>query len=67
MIKKRQHAVLRFYLPYEREELDLALNGAKYRAALDRLDEWLRGVKKYGGQDSVGIDQVRDKIGEFME
>lgn len=38
---------LSFTLPEEQQDFETAQNGWKYLAALDEMDEWLRGEIKY--------------------
>lgn len=40
-------ATLQFNLPEHREDLMDALNGVKYKIALDDMDNYLRGKLKY--------------------
>lgn len=63
-------AYLSFKLPEEKEEHELALNGAKYKYALDEMDEYLRKILKY--DDTITTDkesiykEVRDKLRELV-
>lgn len=60
-------ANLEFQLPEEREDFDLALNGYKYKLAMDDYDGWLRGLDKYGDKTEVGINEAREKLRECLE
>lgn len=60
------HTVLVFDSVTEQEELSLAQNGAKYKIALDDLDNWLREQWKYQNKRTVKIEDVRAKINELM-
>lgn len=62
---------LKFDLPEEREEYELAYNGAKYKYALDDLDDWLRAQIKYDDGDNGRtrikvMQEVRDKLREII-
>jgi hypothetical protein len=61
---------LKFEIPQESEEYELAYNGAKYKYALDELDEFLRHKLKYDGDLAVAkqkvYQEVRDKLHEIM-
>lgn len=55
----------------EQEEYSLAYNGAKYKYALDELEEWLRNTIKYDDGDNGRarlkvLQEVRDKLNEIM-
>jgi hypothetical protein len=62
---------LKFEIPQETEEYELAYNGAKYKYALDELDEWLRNTIKYDQGGDLGearlkvLQEVRDKLNEI--
>lgn len=56
---------LSFKLPEEQEEFESALNGSKYKGALEDLDNWLRGLAKYQDQETVSIEEVRQKLREL--
>lgn len=58
-------AILEFNLPEEAEDHLHALNGIKYKIALDELDEWLRKLSKYEDKRGVKIDDVREKLREL--
>ena len=70
---KRGHRVkakLVFDLPSEAEEHNDALNGSRYKAALEDLDNWLRGLVKYGHEYKTvddAIDACRDKLRELRD
>lgn len=49
----------------ERGELQNAINGGKFKAALWNLDEWLRNKEKYEDIVTVRTAEVRDKIREL--
>ena len=59
-------AILEFTLPEETNEHQTALEGGKWRAALEELDNWLRGIDKYGGEVPTA-QGVRTKIYEILQ
>jgi hypothetical protein len=44
-------AILKFNLPEEQSDFDLAVNGAKAQSALCGMDQWLRSQTKYAPDD----------------
>ena len=44
-------AILKFNLPEEQSDFDLAVNGAKAQSALCDMDQWLRSQTKYAPDD----------------
>jgi hypothetical protein len=59
-------AYLKFELPQETDEFELAQNGGKYKAALDDFDNWLRAMDKYENKRSVTVKDAREKLRELM-
>jgi hypothetical protein len=64
-------AKLIYRLPEEKEEYELAFNGAKYKYAIDELDNWLRNILKYndGNIEKAKIkvlQEVRNKLWEII-
>lgn len=62
---------LAFNMETEREDYEMAVNGAKYKFALDDLDNFLRHVIKYDDGDNGRarikvMQEVRDKLREIM-
>jgi hypothetical protein len=57
-------ATLEFNLPEDSHDLDIAVNGWKWKMVMNELDQWIRGENKHGN----GVDgyQVRDKINELL-
>ncbi len=57
-------ATLEFNLPEDSHDLDVAVNGWKWKMVMNELDQWIRGENKHGN----GVDgyQVRDKINELL-
>ncbi len=60
------YANLKYKLPEETEEFNLAFNGGIYKAAIDDLDNWLREQYKYHNKTTVKIEDVRAKINELL-
>jgi hypothetical protein len=60
-------AILEFILPEEHSEYDLANEAVDWYCVVWDLDQWLRGLSKYENKETIGVDEVRDKIGEFMD
>jgi hypothetical protein len=59
--------VLKFSLPSEQQDFDLALNAAKYNAVLWDLDQWLRSYTKYQEKKTwPKADEVRTKLYELI-
>ena len=58
--------ILKFKLPEEREEFELAQKAIDYSIVLDEFDNWLRGLIKYGDAETIELQVVRDKLREFM-
>lgn len=62
------YAILKFKLPEENEEFEVARNGANYCIAFEDLDNYLRNILKYGTlteeQEKI-YEEVRNKLHEF--
>jgi hypothetical protein len=58
-------AILKFTLPEEQEEHHDALNGWRYKLAINQLDEWLRSLSKHQDIEDVPVNKVRDKLAEL--
>lgn len=58
-------AYLSFNLPEETGEHQTALNGWKYRAVIDDLQNYLRQLYKYEDKTEVSIEVLREKIVEI--
>ena len=56
-------AILKFNLPEENQEFELATKASKMYCTLWEFDQWLRSEIKYGGKE---LDEVRDKLREIM-
>jgi hypothetical protein len=56
-----------FKLPEETEDFELAQKAVCYKIALEDLDNWLRGIIKYTEQETINVQEVRDKLHEIMQ
>jgi hypothetical protein len=52
--EKQREIILKFYLPDNRYDLKLAMNGQKYLTALENMYNYLREVTKY---DSLSLTE----------
>ena len=65
-------AILKFNLPEDHIEFELAVNGAKAQAALWEMDQWLRAQYKYMPDSEYSEDKYntfekcRDHLREIM-
>lgn len=63
-------AILKFNLPEEQEEFEIANNGWKFRSALSEYDNYLRGKIKYDesltNEQYKVYDEVRTKLWEIL-
>jgi hypothetical protein len=65
-------AILKFSLPEDHIEFELAANGAKAQAALWEMDQWLRAQYKYMPDEEYNKDKYetfekcRDQLREIM-
>ena len=61
---------LKYDLPQEREEYELAYNGATYKSVIDDLDNWMRNEIKYSPTiteaESKVLRVVRLKLSELL-
>jgi len=60
-------ATLKFTLPEERTEHQLAIARALWQIVAWDLDQWLRAEEKYQDRETVTVEKARDKIRELME
>ena len=61
--------VLKFQLPQEKDEFELAQRAAKYYAALEDMDNYLRGRLKYEDLEAPvnkAIQEAREKLAELQ-
>ena len=65
-------AILKFNLPEDQQDFDLAVNGAKAQVALWEMDQWLRAQYKYMPDEEYSKDKYetfekcRDQLREIM-
>jgi hypothetical protein len=65
-------AILKFNLPEEQSDFDLAVNGAKAQSALWEMDQWLRAQYKYMSDEEYSEDKYetyekcREKLREIV-
>ena len=65
-------AILKFNLPEDQQDFDLAINGAKAQSTLWEMDEWLRAQYKYMPDEEYSKDKYetfkkcRDQLREIM-
>lgn len=60
--------ILKFNLPEEREDFDLACKASKYSITLWEIDQWLRGELKHGelpNETYKAFEIVRKKVWEI--
>jgi hypothetical protein len=55
-----------FKLPEEQDEYQTAMDGGKYKAALQELDNFLRGKIKYTDEETIKLEDIRAKLHEFV-
>ena len=58
-------AILKFDLPEEQEEFDCAINGTKWQASMQNLDNYLRNELKYkdAGED---YEKIREELHSIL-
>jgi len=65
-------AILKFNLPEDQQDFDLAVNGAKAQSTLWEMDQWLRAQYKYMSDEEYSEDKYetfekcRDQLREIM-
>lgn len=62
-------SILEFDLPEEQDEHRVALDGYKWKCAMEELDQYYRGIVKYGDDEIAAehAEKVRDKLREILE
>jgi len=60
-------AILEFNLPEESLEHRLALDGSKWKAVCQEIDQWLRSLEKHSDQDTVSASKVRGRLREELD
>ena len=64
--------ILKFNLPEEQSEFDMATDGARTHSVLWEMDQWLRTQYKYMPDEGYSEDkydayyEARQKLGEIM-
>ena len=61
-------AILKFNLPEDREDFDLAIKAHRYSSTLSEIDQWLRGELKHGelpNETYKAYEIVRKKLWEI--
>ena len=65
-------AILKFNLPEDHIEFEMAVNGSKMHSVLWEMDQWLRAQYKYMSDDDYSKDKYetfekcRDQLREIM-
>jgi hypothetical protein len=59
-------STLEFNLPDDEQDMSLALNGRAWYCAMNDLDEYLRGIAKYGTNE-VKASDVRAELYKILE
>lgn len=57
-------ATLQFNLPDDQEAHKLALDGWRWKAVVNDLDEWLK--QRYSASRAIRIDDVHNALRKFM-
>ena len=60
-------ATLEFDCPDEEQQLQLAIDGYKWKAVVEEVDTSLRNMAKYDGINTVSTDYIRKIITEAVE
>ncbi|NBO98742.1 MAG: hypothetical protein EBU90_01260 [Proteobacteria bacterium] len=65
-------AILKFNLPEEQEEFEMALNATKYCVVLHNIDQTLRNKIKYADENATDeyintLQMIRDELWMFIE
>ena len=56
-----------FSLPEEREEYEMAINGAKYASVISKYADFLRQQYKYQGKETIETYSAREKLFRLLE
>ena len=54
--------ILEFELPLEENEFRTAVDAPKVRAAIWEFSNWLRGLRKYGDEEKIDIEEVEKQL-----
>jgi len=65
-------AILKFNLPDDQLDFDLAVNGSKWMGAMWQLDQWLRGQIKHPPENMSddtykAFEETRDMLHEILQ
>ncbi len=60
-------AILEFNCPDEKSELQLAIDGFKWKIVVEDVDRILRNKIKYENQETIYIEEVRNMITEVIK
>tara|TARA_R100001460_G_scaffold18391_3_gene38991 strand:- start:468 stop:662 length:195 start_codon:yes stop_codon:yes gene_type:complete len=60
-------ATLKYDLPDEQEEFDIAVKSRDYYNQLWEIDEYLRGLLKHGDREAQSTRQLAENIRERIE
>ena len=63
-------AILKYNLPEEKEDFDLAMNGSNYMCVIHDLEQHLRAIYKYNGDNYSSeildfVEKLREKLYEI--
>lgn len=57
---------LRFKLPEEKEDMEMALKAFNYKNTLDELDKFLRNKIKYTDELTINLEEMRETLYRIM-
>lgn len=60
-------ATLKFELPEDKHDLELALCAIEMRIILSEIYELLRKKQKYEDQETISIDELRDFMNDLIQ
>lgn len=62
------YAILKFKIPEEQEDFELALKGSDHLRAIQDFDQYLRNIVKNGDEklQTLNATEVRDQFHEFL-
>ncbi len=63
---KTPEAILKFYLPENQDEFEIAVNGYKWRLVIWDLDQWLRSQMKYRDDFKENEYETLEKCREML-
>lgn len=56
------YVILKFKVPEEKEELELAQNGGGYFSALHDMSRYIRELRKYRESPTVDVEELHEKF-----